>query len=359
MTFDDYWAVLRRSWVFVLACAALGGLLGYGLSKATTPVYQTQATVIVSMDRLGLATSELTVDQRMAAFALLATDEEVMSRVAAGLPPEIATDVDLAAVAVTVDSTNPVLTVTASAGSGLEAVALANAVAREAADEISTRGSRDFGSVTGPDGRQQSSKAVVRADVATPAAVPSSPISPKVRTNTGLGLMLGLVLGLGLTLLYGSVVPKIRSQRDLVDATSAPFLGSLGADSAGLPLVVAALKAQNDLAAPAAIVVAGVAEPDVSRVTSGLPSALGVGGAAVLLVDSDKAGGLAELTQGKDWIVIEADPIMASTQTVLTCGAADGAVIVVHAHRTRIKDAAEAVDVLHRTGARVLGTVLV
>lgn len=361
MTFDDYWAVLRRSWVFVLACAALGGLLGFGLSKAMTPVYQSQATVIVSMDRLGLATSELTVDQRMAAFGLLATDEEVLSRAAAGLPPEIATDVDLDAVAVTVDSTNPVLTVTATAGSGPEAAALADAVAREAAVEISKRGSRDFGSITGPDGRQQSSRAIVAAEVATPASVPTDPISPKVRTNTGLGLMLGLVLGVGLTLLYASAVPKIRSEADLAEGAGPPFLGSLGAGDEDYALVRAALIAQNDLAAPVAFVVTGVAADDVSPIASGLASALQRDGATVLLADSNagEASELAELKQRYDWIVIEADPVTASPQAVLTCGAADGAVVVVQAHRTRLKDAKDAIDVLHRTGARVLGTLLV
>ena len=67
----------------------------------------------------------------------------------------------------------------------------------------------------------------------------------------------------------------------------------------------------------------------------------------------------ASLKQRYDWVVVQAPTLNASAEAVLLSAAADGAVVVADQNRTGVKATAEGTDALHRTGARVLGAVLV
>lgn len=62
-------------------------------------------------------------------------------------------------------------------------------------------------------------------EVAQPAALPTSPSSPKVSRNTLLGAVLGLLLGLGLAFLFERLDRRIREPRDLERVYGLPLLG--------------------------------------------------------------------------------------------------------------------------------------
>lgn len=61
---------------------------------------------------------------------------------------------------------------------------------------------------------------------------------------------------------------------------------------------------------------------------------------------------------GYDWILLDGPPVLESPDAALLGQAADGVVVVVQAGRTKRPVLARAVDLVSRSGGRVLGTVL-
>ena len=59
-----------------------------------------------------------------------------------------------------------------------------------------------------------------------------------------------------------------------------------------------------------------------------------------------------------DRIVLDTPPVLGLSETASLQRVVDGVVLVVRAHRTPLKDVADAVDLLNRAGAHIFGTVL-
>ncbi len=73
----------------------------------------------------------------------------------------------------------------------------------------------------------------------------------------------------------------------------------------------------------------------------------------------DTARGLIASLEGKfDWVVMDGPPILESAESVELAAVADGVVIVVQAGSTKHPVVARAVELLRKSGAKVLGTVL-
>jgi succinoglycan biosynthesis transport protein ExoP len=62
--------------------------------------------------------------------------------------------------------------------------------------------------------------------------VPTSPSSPNVLRNLGVGLILGLLLGFGIAVLRKLLDTKIRSEQDVRALTDSPILGVVAFDQA-------------------------------------------------------------------------------------------------------------------------------
>ena len=75
----------------------------------------------------------------------------------------------------------------------------------------------------GPDGT-----GLVTASVIDPAAVPTTPTSPRPATNLALGAMVGMLLGFGQALLRSLLDTRLRSVEDIAEVTDAPVLATIG-----------------------------------------------------------------------------------------------------------------------------------
>lgn len=406
VTFADYRDTLRRSWLFVVALPLLGALIGFGMSQRATPVYQAQASIFVTIDAAGAMTSSLTPQQRMDGYAALATSTAVLKAASEETRGSAPAQEVAGSVAASVAPATTVLTITATADDAGKAAVIANAVAEATAQEINETGSTEVVVSTTKDGREKKGKIIVQAEVSAPATPPSAPVSPRALSIASVGFLLGLTVGVGGPLLLESLNPRVRKPRDLEGAPDAPFLGRVrlgSGDRDDLALVHAALLRQNAIEGPTAFVVAPVEPtPSAALVAAGLAGELTDHDESVALVQwgtapdvsdpsgealgplqgeesardtrgfdvvtsiSSSAGGSAlgatrgaidELKGRYRWVVLQAPPLLDSSEAVLLASAADGIVLLV-AGGTPAKAVQEAVDALRRTGSRILGLVL-
>ena len=82
MTLHDYWDILRRSWLLVVATTVAGAAAALGLSLLMTPVYQAQSQLFVSVqsseDVSGAYTGGLYVQQRMKSYVTVVDSPGVL-----------------------------------------------------------------------------------------------------------------------------------------------------------------------------------------------------------------------------------------------------------------------------------------
>ncbi len=394
VTLEDYLKTLRRWWPFVVLMPLLGALGGFGMAQLATPVYQAKASVFVTIDTVGNVQSNLTAQQRMDGFAALASSPAVLDAAAMDLASEVPGPISGVSAAVTPATT--VLVVTAQADEAQKAARTADAVAQAAAREIESRGSSEVVVATTKDGREQTARVIVNADVAAEAGQSATLISPRRTANTVLGFMLGLLIGVGVPLVIQSLNPRIREPQDLEASPDVPYLGRIrinGAelDDAGredLMLVNAALTARTDSELHRSVVLAAVEESRATAaVAAGLARELASDEVPVALVQAgsqlragtEPPGGVERIAvpesvdglfdQGETrkaldvlqqryrWVIIDAPAYKDSPEALLLATAADGVIVLVAAG-TSVKAVSDAIAALRRTGSEVLGTVL-
>jgi succinoglycan biosynthesis transport protein ExoP len=185
-----YLDVLRKGWAWIFALVVVGGCVGYGVSLATTKIYQATTQVFVTAqpgiellpvlmpgNQFGQAqvqsltavvNSPMVTGRVINRLGLQITRSELAGKITADAPP------GKVLINIHVTDRDPVV-----------ATRLANVVAKQ------------FSEVAGkfleatPSGQPESEVEVVH-----PATVPSAPISPDRQLYTELGLLAGLALGL-------------------------------------------------------------------------------------------------------------------------------------------------------------------
>ena len=216
MTLRDYLEIMRRSWLLIVATTLLGIGAALGLSELTTPLYQAQSQLFVSV-QTGNTNETFNggyyVQQRMDSYTQVVDTPGVLDPVVAELsldgPPSVTA----------VNPTNTVLINVVATDTDPEMAAkVANATAFALANEIE----RLETSATGAK--------PVSAEPIRPADVPGYPISPRTQLNLVLGAMLGLMLGAGIAILRATLDTTIKSADDLVNAAQATVLGTVSYD---------------------------------------------------------------------------------------------------------------------------------
>ena len=266
-TSEGLFAAVRRRLGLALLCALLVPAAAYGLSKTVDPEYTATASLLFQEPPLqrGFAGSSIVILDAEARRKLLtnvelASLDVVARRTARRLegrvtPEQVSADVDIST---TRDA--DIAVIHAKADSGELAAQLANAFAREF---IAFRRQADLGRVRraqrriereiealerGPAAEdrltrteRQTRRRTLRrrarglellaavqtggAELIEPATAPSSPSSPKTRTNVAVGAALGLLLGVSMALLVDRLDRRIRSPEEAERVFGSPVIG--------------------------------------------------------------------------------------------------------------------------------------
>lgn len=231
MPLRDYWDILRHSRLLIITTTVVGILIALGFSLRTTPVYQAQAQLFVSVRATdGIAdayTGGLYLQQRIKSYTTVVDTPGVLEPAAQQLGDSTAGEL-ADQVSVESPSGTVLLNVIATDTDPQKAARIADATAASLAKEIVRLESTSTGVKP------------VKVELIRPAGVPSSPVAPRTKINLAIGTILGLLLGAGISVLRATLDTSIKSTEDLQDATQAVLLASIAYDSgaAKKPLVM-------------------------------------------------------------------------------------------------------------------------
>lgn len=224
MELRDYVRVVRRRWKAIIGCVVLLVAAASIITINTTPQYASTARLFVSTpntDNIQVYEGAQFSEQRVTSYADLATGRDMASRVIRTLhlhmtPAELADKIQTEATPDTV-----ILSVTATDSSPDRAQRLAKGYAEELPKFVAV--------LETPPGKHQ---APIKATVVDSPELPSSPVSPSLVRNVGLGILMGLVLGLAVALVRELLDTSIKGANDVAEVTDSAVMATIAFDAA-------------------------------------------------------------------------------------------------------------------------------
>lgn len=296
----DVLAAIRRGWLLVVACMAIGAAAGTALAVLTPTSYRATVELYVAAETDGTPSSLIQgrayVRQSLESFVDLVSSAVVIDPVIEqlGLADEGGVESRIAA-------ENPLNTqtivVTATDAVPSEASQLANAVA----ESFTTVVEDQLQAPQNADG-----VGLVRVETVSPARVPLEPAAPDYRVNILLGLALGAAVGVVLAIIRTIIDTRIHTAASVESILSAPILGGIpfDPDASKRPLIVqeaprdprseafrrvrTALQFVNlDGRAPVYVVTSASPGEGKSTTSANLALTLAEDGSSVALIDAD------------------------------------------------------------------------
>jgi capsular polysaccharide biosynthesis protein len=204
MTVTDVLRAVRARWLLFVLCCLVPVAAAIAVVRATAPVYQSTAELFVAPTGATTAPAAyqgaLLAQQQAPSYARLANSPAVLTAVIADLhltmsAPQLATQVSAAS-----PTGSVVIDVTARAGTGDSARAIANDVAARlpaVAQRIAVPNARG--------------RVPVKVTLVQPAALPPGPISPRKATNLAVGLVVGLAIAFSAVILREKADGRVRT----------------------------------------------------------------------------------------------------------------------------------------------------
>lgn len=219
-TLTAVWTCLKKRWHIIVAIALVGGALGFSASSMATPIFQSKATLFVSIDQ-GSSGTDLNqgaayAQNQMLSFAQLATTSRILSPVIEDLELELTPQEFARNVEVITPGNTAILEIRSSSTSPERAAAMANGVADSLADAVADL------SPSSAEGAPSITAAVVDE-----AVVPIHQVSPNKPQDTVLGAAIGFLLGTASVLLYALFDTRIPNASVLKVTVPLPVLGSV------------------------------------------------------------------------------------------------------------------------------------
>lgn len=227
MDLRDYYRLLRRGALIILASIVAFGVLGVLYLQASPKIYLATASVLAvpddppSFGELQAGTSY--AQSASGTVATLVRTPLVLEQAAAQLHNDgLAgiTDRDLRGAAYATSAQgSTVISISANYSDPEIAAAIANAVATSATELVPELVSS----------RRNGERALLRLRVVDQAVAPSAPVSPDVRRVMVLFVALGLAIGLVVALIRQSLDSRLRRAEDVAEITDVPILATLSA----------------------------------------------------------------------------------------------------------------------------------
>ena len=225
MDLHDFIRVLRQRWRSIVLVLLLWVGAASALSILSPRMYEAKVQVFVSLrdSSSSAATNayqgDLFTQQRVKSYARIADTPVVTRPVIDKLALDMTPDELAGGVTATVPNETVLIDIAVKDGSPTRSRDLANAVAAQ------------FAKVVGDLERSGANqRSPVSVTTVRPAAVPASPVSPRIPINLTLGVLLGLATGIGLAVLRDSLDTTIKSSEDLQELTGNLALGVIGFD---------------------------------------------------------------------------------------------------------------------------------
>jgi capsular exopolysaccharide synthesis family protein len=295
----DYFQVLRRSWIVISACVAVGLLVAGASVLLTKPSYTASTQLFVATQSSGsiqeLQQGNTFTQARVQSYVKTVSTPVVLQPVVESLgldsgPGELAHKIQAST-----DLNTVLITIAATDTSPVQAAAIAQAV-----------GDSLVRAVENLERPRAGGDSPVRLSVVTPATAPTQPSAPNTKLMLILGTLLGLIAGISAAVLRAAVDTKIRGEADLRRVTEAPILGGIAFDaeantrpllsqiSAHSPRAESFRQLRTNLqfanisgAAKSVLVTSSLPGEGKSTTATNLAIALAQGGQSVCLVDAD------------------------------------------------------------------------
>ncbi|TLH70592.1 protein tyrosine kinase [Mycolicibacterium cosmeticum] len=224
MNLQDYARLLRTRWVTICLTTVAIVAAAVALTLLTTPLYQASTRLFVSTTTGGATATDLYQGNRLSQDRVLSYTQLLMGETLAQRTID-KLDLDMTAgqlrehVKATAKADTVLIDVAVVDESPVRARDIANALSDEFVVMV-----REL--ETPEDGARPYARVVVEQR----AAIPSTPVSPKVLRNILAGLGLGLILGVGFALLRDLLDNTVKDRQTIEDITGVGVVGMIPLD---------------------------------------------------------------------------------------------------------------------------------
>ena len=285
---------IRKHWLIVVLCVAIGlGLFGAMLANAK-PKYQSSVSFYVSSpsssDSGALAEDQFVV-RRVNSYVKLATSDSLANLI----NKQMGTNASLPHLQNSITASAPLntvfLNVTVTSKTSGESLAISQAVAAEFPTLVSTI---------------DKSTSAISLSVVSGPRLHANPVRPSKVTNLLLGFLLGLVVGVGIAFVREVLDNSVRTPEALRDLTEVPVLGNIwfSKDVVKAPLIIGSQSltpraesfrqlrtnlqfADVDQPVRVIVVTSSVANEGKSTTSANLALSFAEAGRTVLLIEAD------------------------------------------------------------------------
>lgn len=224
MELKDYFRILRRNWIAVVASTLAGLLIAGVATLMIQPTYESETKLFVALQNSATVTElqqgNVFTQARVQSYVKTVNTPAVLQPVVDSLGLEVTPEILSNQITATSDVNTVLINISVTDKSPIQAAAIAQAVGNsliQAVDELE----KPSAGGTSP----------VKLSIVTPATAPAAPSSPNVRLNLILGLLAGIAAGVALAVLRSVLDTRIRGEADLRRVTKAALLGGVSFDS--------------------------------------------------------------------------------------------------------------------------------